>query len=263
MTYSCLRRAGAVCLSVLLLLIPTPALSAGGSPALGTAQGEGPFFLADQTVESTSVVFAGDRIRTDKARATVSFKRSGLVVVGRDSSVRFLSAGPSTTISLDRGRLALSTSPANPIRVESSNLAIIPSASFPALAEIALGLDGSLTVAVRRGSLSVARLRGEPVDVAAGQVLTVNPSLARTINGSGQEGESQAGAAQSAQSEPVGTGAHGKMTLGEKLRTFRIGGLSHNASVALVVGVVGGATAAAVAIPLTVGDEEPVSPSQP
>jgi hypothetical protein len=53
------------------------------------------------------------------------------------------------------------------------------------------------------------------------------------------------------------------MTVGEKLRTFRIGGLSHNASVALIVGVVGGATAAAIAIPLALDDEAPVSPSQP
>jgi hypothetical protein len=53
------------------------------------------------------------------------------------------------------------------------------------------------------------------------------------------------------------------MTLGEKLRTFRIGGLSHGASVALMVGILGGTTAAAIAIPLTVGDEEPISPSQP
>ncbi len=263
MTYTCLRRAGAVCLSVLLLLVPTPALTAGSGAALGTAQGEGPFFLSDQAVESTSVVFSGDQVRTGKARATVSFKRSGVVVVGRDSTVRFLSAEPSTTVALDKGRLALSTSPANPVRVESSGLAVTPSASFPALAEIALGPDGSLVVAVRRGSFSVAQLRGELVEVAAGQVLTVNAPLARADNGSAQGGESQGGTAQTAQSEPVGTGAHGKMTVGEKLRTFRIGGLSHNASVALIVGVVGGATAAAIAIPLALDDEAPVSPSQP
>jgi hypothetical protein len=53
------------------------------------------------------------------------------------------------------------------------------------------------------------------------------------------------------------------MTLGDKLRTFRIGGLSHGASLAVVVGVIGGAAAAAIAVPLVVGDEEEVSPSAP
>jgi len=70
-------------------------------------------------------------------------------------------------------------------------------------------------------------------------VITVNPRLA-----------------QAQQSKPIGTGAHGKMTLGEKLRTFKIGNLSHGASVAILGGALAGATAAAVIVPLTVGQEE-------
>jgi hypothetical protein len=52
------------------------------------------------------------------------------------------------------------------------------------------------------------------------------------------------------------------MTLGEKLRTFRIGGLSHQASVALVAVIAAGA-ATAITVPLVVGEEEVVSPSVP
>ena len=59
---------------------------------------------------------------------------------------------------------------------------------------------------------------------------------------------------QSDASKPIGTGAHGKMTVAEKASTFRIGKLSHSASVALLVGIIGGLAAVAIIIPLTVGD---------
>jgi hypothetical protein len=59
---------------------------------------------------------------------------------------------------------------------------------------------------------------------------------------------------QAEQSKPIGTGAHGKMTLPEKANTFRIGSLSHSASVALMVVVIGGLIATAIIVPLSVGD---------
>jgi hypothetical protein len=105
--------------------------------------------------------------------------------------------------------------------------------------------DGSLVVAVHRGKVSIADLRPDAVVVSAGQLITIDPRLA-----------------QAQQTKPAGTGAHGKMTVGEKLRTFRIGGLSHQASVALVAVIAAGA-ATAITVPLVVSEEEVVSPSVP
>lgn len=258
MSHNGLRCPGAVCLSMLLLLVPVPAL-AGAAP-VGTAHGEGTFLVDGQAVRTLSVVYFGDEVRTEKTQASVTLEGGSLVVLGQDSSVRFVPARNSTGVALEKGQLALSTPPKSTVHVQSSGLTLAPSAAVASLAEISLRADGSLVVAVHRGGLAVSNLREKPVDLGAGQVLTVNPRLGKADNGSGEQGESQAGAAQT---EPVGTGAHGKMTLGEKLRTFRIGGLSHGASVALMVGILGGITAAGIAIPLTVGDEQPISPSQP
>lgn len=260
MSQNCLRRQGAVCMSMLLLLLPVPTLAGPGAAPVGTAHGEGTFLLDGQIVRTLSVVYSGDQLRTEKTQASVNLQGGSLVVLGQESSVRFMSAQNATGIALEKGRLALSTPPKSSVHVLGSGLRFAPSATVSSLAELTLRADGSLIVAVHRGGLAVSDLREKPVEIAAGQVLTVNPRLGNADNGSGKQGESQAG---SAQTEPVGTGAHGKMTLGEKLRTFRIGGLSHGASVALMVGILGGTTAAAIAIPLTVGDEEPISPSQP
>ena len=95
----------------------------------------------------------------------------------------------------------------------------------------------SLTVAgLYNSNTSPSALRADPAIVSATQRLTVRPQL-------GQAEESKA----------IGTGAHGKMTFGEKLSTFRIGRLSHSASVAVMVLMIGGAAAASIAVPLTVG----------
>lgn len=240
-----LRRSVAVLLSWLLVL-PVGALPAATPSPIGALRYEGTVYLGQDAVSLNTVIYSGDTLRTGEGKATIALPRGDLVVLGQNSAAALDRTAEALTVGLEKGQLALASSSQLPLRVQADGLTISPTGSFPTLAEIALLDDGTLRLVVRRGKISVAHLRPEPVVLAAGQLLTVNPRLA-----------------QSQQKQPIGTGAHGKMTLGEKLRTFRIGGLSHGASLAVVGGVIGGAAAAAIAVPLVVGDEEPVSPSAP
>lgn len=241
-----LKRSVAVLLS-LLLVLPVGALAATTSTPVGAVRCVGTVFLGPDAVGLTSVIYSGDVLRTAEGKATITLPRGDLVVLESNSTVALDRGAEALTLGLEKGQLALASTSQLPLRVQAEGLTLSPAGSFPVLAELALLDDGTLRLAVHRGKVSVAHLRPELVVLSAGQLLTVNPRLAQTDK-----------------SKPIGTGAHGKMTLGEKLRTFRIGGLSHGASVALVAGVVGGAATAAIVVPLTVGTEEPVvSPSTP
>jgi len=242
-----LRRSVAVLLSWLLVIPVGTLLSAAPTP-VGALHSEGTVYLGQDAVSLGSVIYSGDILRTDEGKATVTLPSGDLIALGNRSSAALDRSNQAVLVSLEMGQLAFasSASPRLPLRIEADGVTISPSSSFRTLGEIALLGDGTLRLAVRRGKISVANLRPEPVVLSAGQVLTVDPRLA-----------------QADKSKPIGTGAHGKMTLGEKLRTFRIGGLSHGASVVIVAGVIGGAAATAIAVPLVVGDEEPVSPSTP
>ncbi len=246
MLESFFRRGLAVGLSI-LLVVPSGAVAAAPTP-VGTVFSTGAVYLGGETLHSNAAIYSGDTVRTLQGRATVALARGGLMLLERDSMAAFERQGEMFAVTLQRGNLMLSASSKVPLRVDADGLILTPAGSFPSLTEVAMLGDGSLRVVVHQGGMSVANLRAEPVVVPAGQLLTVAPRLAQ---------------AQGEGSKPIGTGAHGKMTLGEKLRTFRIGGLSHAASVGLVAGFFGGAVATAIAIPLVVGEEEQISPSVP
>ena len=237
-------RRGALVLLCGLLVIPVLSLSANTLLPVATMRSEGAVFLGSDSVRAESVVYPGDQVRTEEGQATLSLARGAVMTLGRNSSTVLRQVDRETLISLEKGNLAVSFQGLQAARVEADGVQLSPSGSFPALAEVAMKGDGSLVVAVHHGKIAIADLQAEPVVVAAGQVITINPRLA-----------------QAQQSKPVGTGAHGKMTLGEKIRTFHIGGLSHGASVAIVGGALAGATTTAIVVPLTVGTEQ--SPFKP
>jgi len=237
------RRGVRICLCWLLTL-PVISLPAANLSPVGTLRSEGNVFLGGDPARTESAVYPGDEVRTEEGRATVSLARGTLVTGGKNSSAIVRRSEGSLVIALAKGQLAVSFAEGMPSRVEADGLNLSPSGSFPTLAEVAMRGDGSLIVAVKRGKLSIADLRADPVSIVAGQVITISPRPA-----------------QAPESKPVGTAAHGKMTLGEKLRTFKIGGLSHAASVDVVVGVAAAAAVTGVVVPLAVQDQE--SPSTP
>lgn len=220
-------------------------LQAAASSPVGTLQCEGKVYLGSDLARSSSVVYAGDRLRIDEGRATLSFPRGDLLVVTAHSDVTLQNAADGYLVKLEKGHLVFATPSKSAVLVETDGLILAPQGNTNGLAEIALRGDGSVVVAVQRGAISVAHLRKEPVIVESGKILTVSRS---------QD--------QPKQAQQPGTGAHGKPTLAERLRTFRIDGLTHNASVALLVVGVGGAATAAVVVPISIR-EAPVSPSAP
>lgn len=216
-------------------------LHAAGMTPLGTMRSQGGVYLGGRAARVDTVVFGGDHLRTEEGQATISFHRGELLVLEKHTGANFSDFPGGFSVRLETGELALYVPSQHTVRVETDGLAISPSGTFPCLAQIAFATDGSATVAVHRGKVSIANLRQEPIVVNAGQVLTVSPRLTR------------------AQDQSVGTAAHGKMSLPEKLRTFHIGSLSHTASVA-VAGVGIGAAVAGAVVSIT---EQAASPSSP
>jgi len=244
--YAAFSRRGASAWLSVLLVLGVATLPAASLDPLGTLRCEGVVYVGGDVVRPGSVIYSGDEVKTAEGRATISLPRGNLMVLDQQSSAVLQRVGEGFAVGLDRGRVLWSLAKQVPLRVQADGLAVSPVGAFPSLAEVAMRADGSLVVAVHRGKMSVMDLRAEPVGVSAGQFIIISPRVA-----------------QAGESKPVGTGAHGKMTLGEKLRTFRIGSLSHQASLAVVAGILGGATATAIVVPLTVGQEEEISPSGP
>lgn len=245
MHYAFSRRGAFVWLS-LLLALPLLTLSAASLAPLGTLRCNGVVYLGTQTARPGAVIYSGDQLRTAEGRATISLPGGDLIVLDRESSAALRRSPEGLSVGLEKGRVLWALTAQAPLRVQADGLTVSPSGAFPSLAEVAMRGDGSLVMAVHRGNISIAELRAEPVVLSAGHLITISPRLA-----------------QAEPSKPIGTGAHGKMTLGEKLRTFRIGSLSHQASVAIVTGMVAGATATSIAVPLAVGQEEEISPTVP
>jgi ferric-dicitrate binding protein FerR (iron transport regulator) len=239
-------RSGVSILLCSMLLLPA-LLLAGGSSPLGTLRSDGAVFVGSTQARLETPVFSGDQVTTAEGRATLSLARGNRIMFDPGSNAGLWRSDEGITVGLAKGRLVFTADPKSPLRVDADGLALAPAGSFPSLAEVAMRSDGTLSLSVHRGSVAVRNLRAETVVVPAGKFITIAPRLAQQPGG---------------KSEPIGTGAHGKMTLGEKLRTFRIGNLSHAASAAIVYGAIGGAVAAAIIIPQVVGEEE-ASPSTP
>ena len=230
-----------VTLSLVFQLAP---LRAAGPAPVGILRCDGNVYLGKESALTASAIYAGDHLRTEEGRASITFSRDDAVVLDRHSGMGIEGSPEGPLIGLEKGRLEFRASPQRGLRVDTEGVAIRASGKFPSNAEISLPGDGSVVVAVRSGEVSVAYLRREPVVVSTGRVLTVDPAVEQS------------------DTSQVGTGAHGKKTVSERLRTFRIDGLSHKASAAIVFGGIAGGTAAAIAIPLS-GGGTPASPSAP
>jgi len=222
------------------LMLPALVLASGNPSPVGTLRCDGVVYLDGETIRAETALYSGDQVSTVADWATLALSRGNRVLMDRDSNAALTYSGQGVIVGLEKGRLAWLADPKDPSHIQTDGLALSPSGSFPTLAEVAIRNDGSLTVAVHKGAVTVRNLQASPVVVAAGRIITISPRLA-------QKGAER--------SKPIGTGAHGKMTLGEKLRTFQIGNLSHAASVAIVGGILGAAAATSIVVPLTVGEE--------
>ncbi len=222
-----------------LMILSTPLLAA--SPvAVGLLRCEGDVYLGSNQASSETALYVGDRLRTQEGRAAVKFLGGDLVDVDGHSNLAIRIDSGGILIGLEKGQIAWTATTPRATHVEIAGLDISSDGFSPSLAEIALRNNGSVVVAVERGNISVSHLKSEPVIVRAGRVLTVNPSV------------------EDSKGQNVGTGAHGEKSLAEKIRTFRIDGLSSAGTTALLVGgVVAGGTAALVIANQTASPSKP------
>ena len=229
-------------------LLPTIMIAAGPAP-LGSVRCEGAVYVGAAKVPSDTALFSGDRVVTKDGRATLSLAHGSRLLIGRDTAAAISSSEAGLTLGLERGHITFRSNPLAPIQVETSGLSLAPQGKYPSLADVALLSGGTVSVSVHRGAVAVRNLRAEPVVVRAGSSISINPLLA---------------ADETPKGNTPGTAAHGGKTAGQTLKGFKIGNLSHSASVAVVGGLVA-ATAAAVAIPLALDDEPsiPASPAVP
>jgi ferric-dicitrate binding protein FerR (iron transport regulator) len=239
MTHSLLVRGASFALSVSLLL-PALAAAAGSAP-LGTLRSEGAVYVDSSLVPAQSSLFSGDRVATADGRASISLAHGSSVLLDRASSVALSNTLTGLRVGLVKGRVTFNTNPRAPIQVETAGLTVVAAGQFPSLAEVAMLADGSVSLAVHRGSMLVRSAGEESAVVTAGKAITVGPQAVR-------------------KAQTPGTAAHGGKTVGQAAQGVH---LSHGASMVLI-GAVVVATAAAIAIPIAVSDDEtPVSPAVP
>lgn len=217
---------------VAICLVAESLLAASPNPD-GTLRAGARAYVDGTPAEAETTLYSGDRLRAGETRATVSLPQGGLLLLGQQSQATFQNPGEALQVNLEKGRLVFSTTARKPLRVVPEELTFSTTEGSPSFADIALRGYGSRVPAVHRGTASLSELRENPFAVTAGQTLNISPRLAQSQQGS----------------SPIGTGAHGKMTLREKLRTFQMGHLSHGASLAIMGGLLGGVAAAAI-IPL-------------
>lgn len=217
-----LRRGLAVVLC-LFLAVPGALLSAAEPNPELTLQGQHPTALASAEVNPRpEITNLPSRGLTEPGRTTSAvFKVWGTTAIGGNGRVPANSTSPLACDSLTR----------------SEELPPALTRRSPTLSEAAPEVGGNLVVTLQPRNFATSSKFVDSAVLSAEELLTIRPALQMAQ-----------------QSAPIGTGAHGKMTSGEKLRTFRIGRLSHGASVAVMGALVVGTIATAVVVPLTVGD---------
>ncbi len=241
MAQSLLVRGASLLLSIFLLL-PSFAAAAGSAP-LGTMRSEGAVFVDSSRVPGQSSLFSGDRVVTTDGRAAISLPHGSSVLIDPASSAAIQNSPSGLTVGLTKGRVTVNSLPQAPIRIEAERLTVTSEGSFPSLAEVAVLANGSVSLAVHRGTMILRSGNEDPITVKAGRMIAVNPGLQKE--------------------QTPGTAAHGGKTAGQAANGIHIGSLSHGATMAVIGGLVVG-TAAAIAIPLAVNnDNTPASPSAP
>ena len=214
---------------VLLSILAVSPLIAVGGEHVGVVQSSGAVYLDNSAVKAGTEIMSGDRLETSSTSATVALPMGSMVLLEPRSAVTMSRLPDGVHISLDRGSVAYSAAASEGVRIQADGVTVSPKSAGEGTGEMALNADGSLHLAVRSGSMLVADLQADPVTVRAGQFINVSP--------------------RAAQNDRAGTAAGGKLSSSQKARSFQIGSLSHNASVALILIIAGGiATGIALAV---------------
>ena len=212
-----------------LLASPAVSLSAAERAAvLGRIVAAPPAQVNGVALPADATLLDGDRLATGaRGWARVLLARGEQIHLAALSDARALRQGENVTVELNQGRVTLRTHGSD-LRVRSNGLEIMPTTDN-AVWEVAR---------LREGLTQVASLQGSVAVRSANQSVAVLP---------GQSFQLQTRLLESAQ-EPTGTDSGAGMRAGTKL--------------AIVLAILAG-SAIGIAIPLSRGDNQVVSPSVP
>ncbi len=216
-----------VALNVAVLLVFSTTTWAAGPVFTGNLRVTGTVMANSVPMPDGGTVSSGDRIVTlAKSLAVISSPAEGRIEVRPDSEARFAS----DRVALHRGALA-----ANRMAIEVDGFSIRP--QDPARAWFAVAKrDGRLLVAAHRGNVIISAAGAPAVTVSEG-------SYATHIQGQ-EEPEKDKKKKKGAAGAAAGGG-------------WTIGGLSHAASIALVIGIGAGAAAAVAGAAVALSNEKP------
>jgi hypothetical protein len=220
-----------------------PALFTAGPAFLGSLRSNGIVLMNSIPVPDGATVRSGDRITAGEgALAIIASPAFGRIEV-RSGSEAELAAG---RIYLERGAVASSRLP---VEVPGHRLhPQDPERSWYAVAH----RNGKLVVAAHRGNVWIASAGAQPLLLAQGAV-------AEQQSGPGQD--SPPAVRKQSRNAPKRRRRAGAIAGASAGGGWTIGGLSHPASVALVIGVGAGVAAASVGVAVALNDDTP-SPSQ-
>jgi hypothetical protein len=190
-------------------------------------------------------ILSGDLLSVGKGgRALVKFEPAARAALAEETSVRFRSDAGRLVAALLAGTVVAERQGKEPLRVETEEYLVEPTSEGRALYMVTVLADKTTVVAARYGNVAITSAgSGERQVLSEGNYAVIPPG---SIELPGQGKKLEAGQA-----------AHGKIN-----KPWHIGRLTHEASEALVAAIVVGA-ALAIALPLTLGEEAPVSPAAP
>jgi hypothetical protein len=231
----------AVSIAMAGMLLYSPAWSAGPG-WIGSIRSSGVVLANSTPMPDGGSIRSGDRITAGAGSlAVVHLPANGRVEVRSESAAR-LDAG---RILLERGAVA-----SNRLPIDVSGYTIRPENPEGAWYAVA-HRDGKLVVAAHRGNLLLAAAGAAPLRLLQGAVAERQTAAGQNQTPPPENEEEQ-------QDRRRGGGAVPGAVAGGG---WTIGGLSHAASVALVVGIGAGVAAASVGAALALSDDNP-SPSQ-
>jgi len=233
----------------LLLVAAWPANGIMAAAASGKALGK-VMLATGATVEGVALpnegtILSGDLLSVGKGgRALVKLEPAARAALAEQTSVRFRSDKGGLVAALSTGTVVAERQGKESFRVETDEYLVEPTAEGRALYMVAVLADKTTVVAARYGNVAITSAgSGERQVLSEGKFAVIPPG---SIDLPGQGKKLEAGQA-----------AHGKIN-----KPWHIGRLSHDASVVLVAAIVVGA-ALAITLPLTLGEEAPVSPVAP
>lgn len=173
MKHSFSARGVAILLTFLLASSVFSPLSAASAPALGRMATVGPTSVNGVAVPAETTLFGGELIVTEKTGwARIVLPGNEQIHIARESEVRAFGQNGGVRLELLRGAVAMHTSNASDVVVQTNCLVVAPSADGEAVWQVVHESEGVTEVTSQRGELTV-RSAKDTLPVPEGRTLRI------------------------------------------------------------------------------------------